>query len=115
MLGKYVSINGETLPNPVAYSESKVKISNAAQSESGKDLVKNVRIKKYTGNFTFQVSSYWKEKLEAYYEEAAINLVVGNNAYNARIEEFSAELAENSERADNTNGYWIVTFAAVEY
>ena len=115
MLGRYVSINGEILPNPVSYSESKGKIANTAQSESGKDLVMNVRIKKYTGNFTFNVSSYWKEKLEAYYEEAAISLVVGNNTYNARIEEFDAELVENSERADNTDGYWVVTFSAIEY
>ena len=115
MLGRYISINGETLPNPVTNSETKSNVANVSQSESGKDLVKNVRIMKYTGNFTFNVSSFWKNKLEAYCKKPSIDITVGSEVYNARIEEFNAELVENSERSEHTDGYWVVSFSVIEY
>lgn len=115
MLGKYISFNGERFPNPVSYSASFGKISNVNQSESGKDLVKNKRLKKYTGNFTFNVSSYWKNKLSNVNLQPSVTLTVGSTSYNVRIEEYSEELVPYSELSDNTDGYWIVTFSAIEF
>ena len=115
MLGRYISINGEILPNPINYSEAFTKVAVTNQSESGKDLVKNLRNRKYTGSFTFDVSSYWKSKLYNYYLQPSINLTVGNNTYTARIEEFHAELVQYSEYSNNTDGYWTVTFDVIEF
>lgn len=114
MLKKYIKINGEQLPNPVEYSEEFSKISNEFQSEAGDDLVVDVRSGKYSGNMTFHVSSRWKDKLTAYANLHSFKLEVDGKAYQVRIKSISHALENNSEYAENTQGYWNVSFTAGE-
>ncbi|MCM1273191.1 MAG: hypothetical protein NC225_12340 [Clostridium sp.] len=114
MLGKFIKINNMQLPNPVEYSESFAKVSNTFQSEAGDDLVVDVRVGKYTGNFTFQVSSFWKDKLKAYADMPTVQLSINGNVRTVRMETFDCSLENHSVYSENTKGYWTVTFAAVE-
>lgn len=115
MLGKYIKFNNEVLPNPVSYNDNIAKILNSFQSEAGDDLVITVRNGKYTGNFTFNVSSFWKDKLLEYFYMSSFLLTVNNRTYIVRMEEFNSELVANSESSDNTDGFWVVTFSLIEY
>lgn len=114
MLGKFVKINGTQLPNPVEYSENFSKVSNTFQSEAGDDLVVDVRTGKYTGNFTFQVSSLWRDRLISYADMKTIQLSIDGKIRTVRIESIDCSLEKDSEHAKNTKGYWTVTFTATE-
>lgn len=114
MLGKFVKINGMQLPNPVEYSENISKVSNTFQSEAGDDLVVDVRTGKYTGSFTFQVSSLWKDRLISYADMKTIQLSIDGKIRTVRIESIDCSLENDSAYAKNTKGYWTVTFTATE-
>lgn len=114
MLNKYVKMNGEQLPNPTAYSEDFGKVSNSFQSEAGDDLVIDVRVGKYSGSMTFQVSSRWKDKLKAYANMPSVTLSVDGTDYEVRIESISFGLEKNSERVPGTQGLWTVSFTVSE-
>ena len=116
MLGNgYIKFNGETIPNPYDYSDNLENISNTFQSEAGDDLVLNIRQGKYSGDFTFHVSSYWKKKLKNYSLMPAFILAVDSEEYEVRIDGFNSHLVSNSEHSVNTDGYWEVTFSAIEF
>lgn len=114
MLNKYIKIDDMQIPNPTDYSEEFGKISNMFQSEAGDDLVIDIRAGKYSGSMTFQVSSFWKDKLEAYAKKPSIKLQVDGDIYVSRIESISCSLEKNSERTAGTQGYWTVSFTAVQ-
>ncbi len=114
MLGKYVKINGTQLPNPTEYSESFSKVSNTFQSEAGDDLVVDVRTGKYTGNFTFQVSSAWKDRIKEYADMPTYQLSIDGKIRIVRTESIDYSLENNSAYAKNTKGYWTVTLTATE-
>lgn len=114
MLGKFVKINGTQLPNPVEYSENISKVSNVFQSEAGDDLVVDVRTGKYTGNFTFQVSSLWRDRLISYADMKTIQLSIDGKIRTVRIESIDCSLEKDSEHTKNTQGYWTVTLTATE-
>lgn len=114
MLGKYVKINGMQLPNPTEYSENFSKVSNTFQSEAGDDLVVDVRTGKYTGNFTFQVSSAWKDRIKAYADMQTFQLSVDGTVRTVRVESIDYSLENNSVYAKETQGYWTVTLTATE-
>lgn len=114
MLNRYVKINDERVPNPVDYSESFSKVSNTFQSEAGDDLAIDVRVGKYSGSFTFQVSSKWKSKFLAYAKQPSIKLQIDDVEYTVRIESIDCDLEKNSEYSQGTQGYWTVSFSVEE-
>lgn len=114
MLGKYIKVNNEQLPNPVSYDENMGSLENENASESGKTLVAVVRLDMFSANMTFNVSSYWKEKIRNYCKLDYVKLEVNGKEYQARLRSFTANLAENSERSEGTDGYWKVSVTATE-
>ena len=114
MLGKYIKINGEIIPNPTTYSESLTDIENVNQSEGGTDIVSTTRLGKYNSTMSFQISSYWKEKLREYTKKPTVVIEVDGVIYTVRLRAFSATLEANSESVRNTQGYWNVSVQAIE-
>lgn len=114
MLGKYIKINGEAIPNPTSYDDNLDNIENENTSESGKTLVAIVRLGIFSANMRFNLSSYWKDKIKAYCMEPSVRFEVNGEAYQVRLREYSASLVENSEKSEGTDGYWEVSVAASE-
>lgn len=114
MLGKYIKINGLQLPNPVSYDENMSSIENDNTTESGKTLVAVVRLDLFSANMTFNLSSYWKDKIRDYCKENYVTLEVNGKEYQVRLRGYSAKLVENSERSEGTDGYWKVSVTATE-
>lgn len=114
MLGKYITINNETIPNPKSFDLEEETIENVFQSEAGTDLSIIVRTGKVSAKATFQVSSFWKEKLKGYSRTATATVVIDGNSMTMRIRNFKAKLFEGSENVENTNGLWSVSMDFIE-
>ena len=115
MLGKkYITINGESIPNPTSFSEDEQTIENVFQSEAGTDLSTVVRTGKKTAKVTFQVSSFWLAKLRTYSRTASATISINGSSMTARIRNFKASLLPNSENVSGTDGLWTVSMDFIE-
>mgnify|MGYP003311012749 CR=1 FL=1 len=114
MLGKYVKVDGVQYPNPTQTSESYANLENVNTSESGKDLASAQRLGKLTINFTFQLSSYWKERILADCRKLNVSLIYCGKTYQGRLRASGNALAKNSENSINTNGYWTLNIQFIE-
>ena len=114
MLGKYIVINSETLPNPTSFSASEETIENVYQSEAGTDLAQVVRFGKVTASATFQVTSFWRDKLKGYSQTATESVTIDGTTMTMRIRNFSQKLVPNSENVEGTDGLWTVSIDFIE-
>lgn len=114
MLGKYIVINSETLPNPTSFSADEETIENVFQSEAGTDLGAVVRFGKVRAKATFQVTSFWRDKLQAYSQTATESVTIDGTTMTMRIRNFSQKLVPNSENIQNTDGLWTVSLDFIE-
>ena len=116
MLGKkYISINSTLIPNPTSFKEDEETIENVFQSEAGTDIAAIVRSGKKKFSTTFQVSSFWMEKLRTYSRSTTASVSIdGGVAMTMRIRNFKATLLKNSENVANTDGLWTVSMEFIE-
>lgn len=108
MLGKFLKINGETIPNPKegGFSISPGFVENVNTSEAATDLVTVVRTSKPVFNMNFQLSSTWKAKLDAYSKLLSVTLTYNGQNYTGRLRAGSQSLVGNSAHTENTDGLW---------
>ena len=115
MLGyKYIMINDEKIPNPVSFADGYSKIYNEFTTEGGKSQRSIVRQEKWNAKMTFNLSSYWKDKLKAYSKEDYVMLQFDGAIRKVTLDDYNETLVENSEFCRKTNGYWVVTLTAME-
>lgn len=115
MLGKgYIKINGEAIPNPTAFSMEESTIENVFQSEAGTDLSIVVRTGKVTAKGSFQVSSFWKNKLNGFSRTTSATVSINGESKTMRIRNFQAKLFESSENVQGTDGLWTVSMEFIE-
>ena len=107
MLGKYLKINGVTLPNPVKYSDNMPPNENKFFTESGIMKIVPIRLDRMTWSGTFQVTSAMKAQLEGYCKLARVTCQVNNMEYQGTLRrDGSAELYEGSEYISGTDGLY---------
>lgn len=114
MLGKYIEVDGVTYPNATADNEAYENIEQVNKSEGGKDLTSTQRLGKLTLTFTFQVSSFWKNKIIADCKKLSVKLKYCGQMYEGRLRLTGGVLAPNSENCENTNGYWTLSVSFIE-
>lgn len=114
MLGKYIEINSEALPNPKSFSAEEETIENVYQSEAGTDLGQVVRFGKVSAKATFQVTSFWRDKLKAYSQTTTESVTIDGTTMTMRIRNFSQKLVPNSENVEGTDGLWTVSLDFIE-
>lgn len=114
MLGKYLKIGDETLPNPSSFSENFENIEEVNQSEGGTDLTSVTRLCKLNLSMSFKVSSTWKTKLIDYGKLAFLTLNYNGVDYAGRFRVESCELAEESDRTENTDGLWTLSVSFIQ-
>lgn len=114
MLGKYISINSTVLPNPTSFRMDEETIENVFQSEAGTDIVAVIRTGKRKASATFQVGSFWLEKLRSFSRSASQPVVIDGTSMTMRIRSFSADLLPNSENIEGTDGLWTVSMEFIE-
>ena len=114
MLGNYITVGADTLPNPKSFSINEETVENVYESEAGTDLSKVVRYGKVSAKATFQTTSFWRDKLKAYSQTATQTVTINGASYTMRIRGYSAKLVANSEHVEGTDGLWTVSLDFIE-
>lgn len=112
MLGNFLKINNTVIPNPKlgGFSVSPGFVETVAQSEAGTDLVQVTRTSKPVFNLTFDLSSDWKDKLDAYSKLLSVTLEVNGVSYLGRFRAGSQSLVGNSAHTEGTDGLWTCAY-----
>lgn len=109
MLGSnYLTFGGLPLPNPAKFSIGYDNIKNSYEAESGRRLQNVVRAKARTFSCTFNVTSWWQDKILAFCDLEERTLVYRGESITATAEVNDSDLAENTEHVQNTDGLWEV-------
>lgn len=111
MLGrKFLKVDGVALPTPSTAPKIKMKnIESVMTSEAGTDLVDSIRLQKKTVTCNFQVTSFWKAKLEEIGNETTVSLQIGTaTAFTCRPRITGEDLFQDSHTVEGTDGLWTV-------
>ena len=122
MLSDYpIKFNGESIPEPVSWSENSEVIEAVNETEAGTDQIIVTRFDKLTISCSFQCSHRWAKKFKEYSKlnEVTVNFYdVINEQYRTRamrIRNYQMNLVNNSWRTDRTNGLWEISFDLIEF
>lgn len=108
MLGKYIKINNETVPNPTKFAFSYEVTESEQKSEAGTDLVIVTRTNQCIIGLSFNLSSAWADKIQNWCAANSVVLTFNGTNITGRLRGFSKELVEHSEYTAGTNGLWRV-------
>ena len=117
MLGKYLTIDGKSFPNPLPSStHSMDAVENVSQSEAGTDLIVFTRAEKNAWNMNFNLTYHSKEVLKAICKKPKVTMIYMGNTYTVRVRNFSERLVEGSEWLQAApNGLYEVSVKVTEY
>lgn len=112
MLGKYLKVNGETLPNPNpgSFSYKYNPDESVFTSEAGTQLTQIRRLDRLSWSGSFNCSSRLKAQLEAFVLLPSVTCQIGNgSSISGRLRlGGDVSLVEDSEKTKGTNGLWVV-------
>lgn len=115
MLGKgYIKLNGETIPNPTNLKISLANSENIKQSETAEDIGTVTRLGKRTFQFSFQSTSYGRDKIKAFCMLTECVLTYKNEEIAGRLRITGEAMLAGSEYAPRTDGLWTLTVNFIE-
>lgn len=109
MLGKYISINNEQMPNPESFSGNLNPSENVFESEAGTQMSNVVRLDRPSWSASFNCSSRLKDKLIAFCKIKSVNAVVDGEAMRGRLRLGGYDIVKDSENTQGTDGLWTVS------
>ncbi len=109
MLGQYIRINNEQMPNPEGFSGNLNPSENIFESEAGTQMSNIVRLDRPSWSCSFNCSSRLKAKLLAFCKLASVEAEVDGETMRGRLRLGGYELVENSEYTSGTDGLWTVS------
>lgn len=118
MLGHFIKINNETIPNPNpgSFVENFPPQENVFTTEAGTQLSSVVRLDRYTWAGEFNVSSRLKAKLLSFAQSASVTCTINGTNYNGRLRvNGNITLYPNSEWTRNTDGLWTMSIIFEEF
>lgn len=108
MLGKYLKINGTQYPNPTSFQIKYKNNENVNLSEAYTELTSVNRLCKMELAMTFQLTSFLYEAILADCKLPSVSLSLNGVNYVGRLRMASADLEDNSETTQGTDGLWTV-------
>lgn len=115
MLSKYIKIDSVQYPNPVKYSARYTNNEVVNLSEAYTELVSVNRLAKFGFNATFQLTSYWRDKVFADCKKPSVKVLVDGVEYDGRLRVSSMDLEQYSETTEGTQGLWTVKVTFTEF
>lgn len=117
MLGHFIKINNEDIPNPNpgSFTESFPPLENLFTTEAGTQLSSVVRLDRYVWTGEFNVSSRLKTKLLGFAQSASVTCKVNGTSYSGRLRVGDIALYSNSEWTRNTDGLWTMSLTFEEF
>jgi len=115
MIGdNYISINGETIPNPAALKISYTNEESIGKAEAGTDIGTVRRLLKRTFAFSFDSSSRGRAKIKTFCALAECQAVIQGETMTGRLRLTGESMLKNSEYVANTDGLWTLTVNFIE-
>lgn len=111
MLGRgFMKVGEEKLPTPTAGPKIRYRnIENVLTSEAGTDQADVIRLKKRTVSCTFQVTSFWRDKLLDIAGESTVQLQIGSDtAFVVRPRIQNDDMFDGSYNVAGTDGLYTV-------
>lgn len=108
MLGKYLKVNGVQYPNPTDLQIKYKNNENVNLSEAYTELTSVNRLCKLELAMTFQLTSSRYASILADCKLPSVRLSLNGVNYVGRLRMASADLEENSETTQGTDGLWTV-------
>lgn len=118
MLGKYISINGETLPNPVpgSFEYQLNPMENVFENEAGEQMANVKRLDRISWTGSFQCTSTKRDSLLAFCKLAECSCSFDGVEYQGRLRlNGGVSLYELSEYTPGTNGLWTLSLTFEEF
>lgn len=118
MLGKYITVNGEPLPNPVSgsFEYSLNPAETIFENEAGEQMANVKRLDRVSWGASFQCTSGTRDKLIALCKLAEVVCTVDGVQYSGRLRLGGAvSLYERSETVPNTRGLWTLSLTFEEF
>lgn len=112
MLGKYLKINGEQMPNPVKFDGPGLNPQeNVYFSEGGRRMTNIVRLDRQSWAATFQCTSRMKDKILTFCKAQSVSTQFDTETAVTGTLRLSGApaLVKNSEFCNNTKGLWEVS------
>lgn len=111
MLGKYLVIDNEQMPNPVSGSLQMMlnAIENVYTTEAGGQAANVVRLDRPSWTATFNCSSAKKDALLLKCQAASVNVTIAGQTMSGRLRlSGGVQLVQDTERTPETDGLWVV-------
>lgn len=118
MLGQFITVNGETLPNPVpgTFEYSLNPAENIFENEAGEQMANVKRLDRVSWGASFQCTSRIRDKLIAFCKLPEVVCTVDGVQYAGRLRlGGSVALYERSETVALTRGLWTLTLTFEEF
>lgn len=117
MLGSFIEINNNTIPNPNegTFKETYIALENVITTEAGTQRVSVVRLNRYTWSGEFNVSSSMKATLLSYTLSTSVTCSVAGVSYSGRLRVGDISLVGGSEKLKSTNGLWVMNLTFEEF
>lgn len=112
MLGKYLKINGEVMPNPVSFEGLALNPQeNVFFAEGGRRMTNIVRLDRPSWSATFQCTSRLKSKLETLCKAQSVTSSFDNGQTIPGTLRMNGAptLVKNSEFCNGTRGLWEIS------
>lgn len=110
MLGKYLKVNNQLLPNPVpgTFKDGLNPQENIYFSEGGKRMTNIIRLDRNSWSATFHVTSRWKKTIEDLCKEQSVTSQIGDGPIvtGTLRPSGAASLVANSEYCNGTDGLY---------
>lgn len=118
MFSGTLKFENESIITPTGWKVTPEAIENRQETEAGTVTRNIVRAERLTIQATFRTSSRWMEKLKAYSKEPQISVTCmdGNTlrTFDAFIDNFRADMIDNTMKMSGTNGLYNVTLTINE-
>lgn len=111
MLGKYIKINGQQMPNPISFEDGINPNENEYYSESGKRMTNVIRLDRTSWTATFQCTSRMKAILDGFCKTGSVTSQIdGGTVITGTLRRASGGvLLPNSELCSDTQGLWTIS------
>ena len=114
MLGNYIKVDGVQYPNPEKFKPKYKNYEKVNLSESYTELTSINRLAKFEPDMTFNVSSYWLNKIIADCKKPEVKFDCNGVEYSGRLRANDSDLLENSEFIQGTDGLWTIKVKFME-
>ena len=118
MLGKFLKINNEQMPNPNpgTWNENYPPLENVFTTEAGSQLASVVRLDRLTWTGEFNCSSRLKSKLIGFAQSASVTCKINGVEHSGRLRiNGDINLYTDSEYVNGTEGLWIIPLIFEEF